>query len=125
MSQGFFRVVRTGDDGTIRRSKATAFGIAGSSLSAKRGRVYKVTFVNKGATAYFAQIHDKATAPIAGDVPIWEDKLAANASVTIFFDEGLFCALGIGLAISTTAELVTLAAANDGVAYAQYTATNP
>lgn len=121
MAQGFFRLFRTTDDGTLKRAKATAFGTAGASVSAKQGRVYKVTFVNKGATAYFAQIHNKATAPIAADVPVWEDKLPANGSVTIFFDEGIFLTLGLGVAISTTAEALTLAAANDAVAYVQYT----
>jgi hypothetical protein len=121
MSQGTFRLARVSDDGTLKRAKAPAFGTAGASLTVKQGRLYRVVFVNKGATAYFAQIHDKAGVPTSADVPIWEDKLPANGSVVIVFDEGLYAKLGIGLAISTTPEQLTLAAANDAVAYAQYT----
>lgn len=125
MSQGFFRLFRTGDDGTLRRSSAAAaFGTAGSSISAKRGRLYKASVVNGGATAYYVQIFDKATAPIAGDTPIWVDRLPANGSCPLQFDEGLYCVNGIGIAISTTPTTLTLAAANDAFATLQYSATN-
>ncbi|AKU96996.1 hypothetical protein AKJ09_03660 [Labilithrix luteola] len=77
--------------------------------------------VNSGATAYFLQIHDKATAPTAGGVPIWEVRLPANGDGAEDFGlAGLYFANGLGLAISTTAGTLTFAAATDAVAYVTY-----
>lgn len=109
------------DDGTLKRKKNTAFGTAGASFTAKQGRLYRVTVHNKSATPYYFQIHDKATAPLAAEVPIWEERLPASTSITFQFDAGLYCALGIGFGLSTTPEALTLAAATDAVVYAQYT----
>ena len=109
------------DDGILKRSGPTVFGTAGANLSVKTGRLYKAVVHNKGAVAYFVQIFSKASAPVANDVPIWEERLPASGSVALQFDFGLYAALGLGIAISTTPALLTLAAANDAVAYAQYT----
>lgn len=108
------------DDGLLKRTKTAAFGTAGTNLSVKQGRLYKATVINTGATAYFVQIFNKATPPANTDVPIWEERLPASGSVPLQFDFGLYAAAGLGIAISTTAGVLTLAAANDAIAYAQY-----
>jgi hypothetical protein len=121
---------RTLDDGTLKRkSQTTAFGTAGISVTAKPGRLYKVRAVNSNATTrYFFQIFDKATAPVNTDVPIWEMDLPAAVATTSRGDcledfglFGLYVALGLGIAISTTKGVLTLAAATDACAYLQYT----
>lgn len=127
MSEGVFGLARVVDDGLLKRSsQTTAFGTAGVSVSAKKGRLYHLRVNNKAAaTKYFVQIFDKATAPVNTNVPIWEGQVAANTDVV--FDFGLFglaVTNGIGIAISTTSGVLTLAAAADGNAYALYTA-NP
>lgn len=122
MSEGVLLLPRNTDKVAPLRSGPTTVGTAGVNISAKPGRVYHVTTVNKTATVYFVQIHDKATAPVAADVPIWEGKLPANGDCDLDFGVcGLYCALGFSVAISTTAGALTLAAANDAVTYAQYT----
>src|SRR5688572_29613785 len=120
MADGVFlspRVADTTDRNSCKQfAQTTAFGTAGVSVSAKAGRVYAITFVNKSSTAYFAQIHSKATAPVATNIPVWEDILPASSSVTIDFGiGGLHVALGIGIAISTTAGVCTMAAGDNAV----------
>lgn len=98
------------------------FGTAGVSVSVKQGRIYHITAVNNAATAYFLQVFDKATAPIAGDLAIWECRLPASLDCDMNFGAlGLYVALGFGLAISTTPRALTLAASNDAYAYAHFT----
>lgn len=127
MSGGVFLLPRTTNEGLMKRlSQTTAFGTAGVSVSVKNGRLYKLRIVNKAAaTKYFAQVFDKATAPVAADVPIWEGQVAAASDVEFNFatDGGLPVANGIGIAISTTAGALTLAGATDATAYGLFTAT--
>lgn len=122
---GVYPEPRTFDEGTLKRSpQTTAFGTAGVSISQKGGRVYKVRFVCKSATAYFAQIHDKTTAPTTNDVPVWEGKLPGNGDLELDFGQfGLPLKNGLGLAISSTGDKVTLAGADDAFAFPLYTAT--
>lgn len=130
MSGQTFGTPRVLDDGTLKRaSKTTSFGTAGVSVTTKPGRLYKIRATNKNATTrYFLQIFDKATAPVATDVPIWELDLPAAVATTSRgdaleeFPMGLYFALGIGIAISTTQGVLTLAAATDATAYTQHTA---
>ena len=103
-------------------ARTTPFGIAGASITAKQGRVYQVRFVNRSATRYFAQIHDRASAPVATNVPVYEASLPASGEVVIDFGlNGLAVSLGIGIAISTTSSVLTLPAADDAVAYGLHT----
>ncbi len=127
MSAGVFlapRIADTTDRNSCKQfARTTGFGTAGVLVSGALGRIYSVTFVNKSATGYFAQIHNKVTAPLATELPIWEDVLGASSSVTIDFGvNGLYCSAGIGIAISTTAGVLTMAAGDNAVAYALYTA---
>lgn len=106
----------------LRRIKTAAFGTAGAVLSPAPGCLYHLSAVNNSATAYFVQIFDKATAPVNGDTPIWEGKLPASLDWSVGFQLfGLYCASGISIAISTTIGSLTLAAANDALAYGRYT----
>lgn len=127
MAEGVFLLPRVVDDGTLKRSsQTTAFGTSAISISTKAGRLYRLRVVNKSAaTKYFAQIHDKATAAINTNVPIWEGQVAGSTDIEFDFGlSGLALALGCSVAISTTAGVLTLAGATDGVAYALYT-SNP
>lgn len=125
MSEGIFVLPRTDATNAFRQVKTAAFGTAGVSISPKNGRIYRIAILNGGATAYTVQLHNKATAPVNGDIPIWERRLPASGELDIDF--GLthpYFATGIGLAISTTTGTLTLAAANDAVAYLLYTTVN-
>ena len=64
---------------------ATGFGTTGVVITNKSGRLYQIQFVNKAATAYFVQIHDKAFAPISTDVPIWESQMAVSSEKFLKF----------------------------------------
>jgi hypothetical protein len=102
-------------DGFKRSTSGTAAGTAGIVVSAKPGRPYRVLVQNGAATAYYVQLFDKATAPVNADVPIWSKRMAASSECEIDLTNinGLQCALGIGLAISSTAGALTLAIATD------------
>lgn len=134
MSEGVWlqpRIVDTTDLSTCKQyAGTTAFGTAGIVLIAKKGRLYRIAFNNSNATtSYYAQLHDKATAPVNTGVPIWEERLEAATATTgrscvmDFGLNGLYFASGISFALSTTKGVLTLAAATDGTAYALYSAT--
>ena len=130
MSEGVFLLPRLTDDQSgvgvavlKRKSITTAFGTAGTNISAKQGRLYKIRLANKAAaTKYYVQLFDKATAPINTDVPIWEGRVAADSEWADDFGlAGLYVVNGIGLAISSTSGVLTLAGSSDATAYALYT----
>ena len=99
------------------RVRSTAkFGTSGVVLLSKPGRLYRLTVTNHAATAYVLMVFDKATAPANSDIPIWRKLLPASGEADINLEEfGTYCALGIGIAISTAAspDTLTLAAAAD------------
>jgi len=124
MSEGVFLDPRnTNNVGLLRSGPSTAFGTAGKSITTKPGNLYQFNALNKSAsTTYYLQIHDKASAPIASDVPIWEQKLAANGDIPTSFQlAGLNFANGIAFALSTTPALLTLAGSDDCVVYTRHT----
>lgn len=96
-------------------SSGTAAGTTGLVISAKPGRFYRGVYENGAATAYYLQIFDKATAPIAGDVPVYEKRLAVSGEVEIDLTNvnGKPCLAGIAIAMSTTPGVLTLAIAQD------------
>jgi hypothetical protein len=118
------RVLATDDRNSCKQfARTTGFGTAGLLVSATKGRLYAVTFVNKSSTAYFAQVHNKATAPLATELPIWEDVLPASGSITLDFGiNGLYCSSGIGLGLSSAGGVLTFALADNATAYAFYAA---
>jgi len=67
-----------------------------------------------GAGTVFAQVFDSATLPADTAVPIWRSSaLAADTQLTLNFgtSEGLYCADGIVVCISTTAAVKTIGGA--------------
>lgn len=126
MSEGVFlapRVADTTDRNSCKQfAQSTAFGTAAVVLTAKAGRLYRLSVVNSGAVRYFVQIHDKATAAVNTNVPIWEQDMPASGGAVVDFAlSGLYFALGCSIAISTTKGVLTLAGATDASAYALYT----
>jgi len=114
--------------GNLTNSGAQAFSTAGKSVTTAPGCLFHLSAVNKSTTTgYFIQIHDKATAPVNSDVPVWEGKLAAGSDWSVGFQGfGLYLVNGLALAISTTAGSLTLdGAATGAVAYARYTKPSP
>lgn len=103
-------------------------GTVGVVVANKPGKLYKLTVTNDNDDiTYVVQVHDKAYAPVATDVPIWERILPYTADgfcdVDLDFGlAGLHCANGLSIAISTTTGVLTLAAADDCTAYALYAA---
>lgn len=102
-------------DAFKRATSGTAAGTTGISISTKPGRFYRGVFQNSSATKYYVQIFDKASAPVNTDVPIYAKTLAANGEVEIDLTNvnGILCTLGIGIAISSTSGVLTLALATD------------
>lgn len=98
-------------------TRLTAVGTTGQVLKAAPGRFYGACAVNKAATAYYLMVFDKATAPVNGDTPRLSKPLPVSGAVTIGPEDmggfSLGCLLGIGVAISTTPDTLTLAASAD------------
>lgn len=103
-------------DNFRRFTTSVPFGIAGVVVAAKPGRLYLATLANSSATlGYWAQVFDSATLPTNGAAPIWVTRIASASSALIDLTEvnGIACVNGISLAISTTPNTLTLAAADD------------
>jgi len=125
MSEGVFlapRIVDTSDQSTCKQFvQATAFGTAGIVVMAKPGRIYKMTVNNSSANRYYVQLHNKATAAVDTEVPIYEQDLPASGVCLIDFGlNGWYFSTGCSLAISTTKSVLTLAAGTDCSAYGLY-----
>lgn len=90
--------------GTV--TKALVKGVA--------GRVRGIYAENANAAARYFQLHNKATAPVATDVPLYSFRIPpAPGFIEIgeeFFGTGSMFTLGIGWAISTTKDTFTDAA---------------
>jgi hypothetical protein len=124
MSEGVFLAPRVAglDQASCKQiQQSTAFGTVGLVINAKPGRFYKLRVLNKSATVYYVQIHNKVTAPVNTEVPIWEFKLPASVDSTEEWGlNGLYCSAGMGIALSSTPSVLTLAVAADGVMYGLY-----
>lgn len=98
-------------------SSGTAAGTAGLVIgtAGKGGRVYRVVAQNGAATGYFLQVFNKATAPVNTDVPIFSRRLPSSGELDVDLASvgGIVCPLGIGIAISSTPGVLTLAVATD------------
>lgn len=126
MSEGVFlapRIADTTDKAScLQFSNPTAFGTAGLVVMAKPGRIYRVTVNNSAATRYFVQLHNKATAAVNTEVPLYEKDLPASGSCEIDFGlNGWYFSTGCSLAISSTKSVLTLALATDCSAFGLYT----
>ena len=125
MAEGIIKIHRAkqvaGVD-PLRYSSSAAEGTAGRVIKASEGKFYRARVEGLSATQYWFMVFDKTTAPVNGDTPIYRHRLNANSgeNVILFEDAGLYCALGIGVAISSTSGTLTLAVANDMLLTAHY-----
>jgi hypothetical protein len=108
----------------FRQQSGAGVGTAGVLVgTAGRGsRLYRLSAVNAGATAYFLQVFNKATVAVNADIPVYVQRLPASSEAIINLAEvgGIVCPLGMSVAISSTAGTLTLAVANDIAAYTAF-----
>ena len=105
---------KNNDNDPKRTSSTAKVGTAGILLKAGEGRLYRLDVVNTAETPYYVMVFDKATAPVNGDTPIWRRLLPESGELVLDLETfGLGCALGIGIAISSTDATLTLAEAAD------------
>lgn len=92
-----------------------------ANIKASTGNVLSAYISNDNAAVRYFQLHNKATAPVATDVPIYSIKVpagTANNPGTLILDDSFFTkagknfATGIGWAISTTLATFTDSATN-------------
>jgi len=82
---------------------------------ASAGRAFKADVISVNASPTFLMVFNKATAPVNSDVPVLRAYVPANGSGSIDLGNyGYLLSAGISVALSTTAGVLTLAAANDG-----------
>lgn len=87
-------------------------------VKATDGNLYAMRFINRNAAVRYAQIHNKGTAPVAGETPLISIEIPAgttNNPGVAYLDSGFFtpsdyCANGISWAVSTTDATFTDAA---------------
>lgn len=93
-----------GDFGTITKAL----------VKSGAGRVRSIYAENANAAARYLLLHDKATAPVATDVPLYSFRIPPSPGFLEigeeFFASGALFLLGIGWAISTTKNAFTDAA---------------
>ena len=109
---------------------ASFFGASNVSVAvavkASSGYLMSVYVNNKNAAVRFLQIHNKASAPVSGDVPVAGgiyEIAAGSATVpaTLILDDAFFgpggmsLGLGIAIGISTTGATFTAATTTDHV----------
>lgn len=117
MSTGIFPIARSNncDNDWSRTVAAAAVGTAGILLKGAPGRLARMRAENISATQYWLMVFSKATAPVNNDVPIYRHRLNANSgeSIDLTGVGGIYGALGLGIAISSTSGVLTLAVAAD------------
>ena len=105
------------NEGTVTKANVKASG----------GRVVGLRVTNANIATRYVSIHNKATAPVATDVPDMYFLLPAGTATvpsvteinsTMFSEAGRNCPLGIGWSIGTTANVFT-----DGGTAADHTIT--
>lgn len=101
-----------------------------ANIKASLGNVLSIYITNDNAAVRYFQLHNKATAPAATDVPIYSFKVPAGTANnpgtlvldnTFFTQAGAHFATGIGWAISTTYGTFTdSATASEHIAFVHY-----
>jgi len=110
---------------TYSWSLYTNLGAANAAfIKASTGNVFSAyCHNNSGAVRYF-QLHNKATIPLAGEVPIFTILVPVGAAIflegSFLGEDGHNFATGIGFAVSTTEATYTAGAAGDGVVHVKY-----
>lgn len=99
-------------------------------IKATPGNVFSVYVTNDNAAVRYLQLHNKATAPAAGEAPLYVFKIpagTANNPGTLTLDEAFFArggahfTTGIGFAVSTTfATFTDSATASEHIINVQY-----
>lgn len=97
---------------TYAPSLATDFGVATkANVKNAAGNVLGVVGTNANGSARWFQLHNKATAPVATEVPLYSFWVAAGGNIVIgsefFIGSGGAFSTGIGWAWSTTAGTFT------------------
>lgn len=112
---------------TYSPSLYTNFGAATkANIKASAGNVFSFSVTNLNAAARYLQLHNKASAPAATDVPLLTFYVPATTGAVIigndfFADAGLNFSTGVGFAISTTAATFTdSATANEHLVQVTY-----
>lgn len=81
--------------------------------------VQALTALNSSGSRAFIQIHNKASAPVATDVPIWSFPVDNNAAIAFgpeaFTPQGLACSNGAWVVWSTVADQLTVPASATGL----------
>lgn len=92
-----------------------------ANVKASTGNVFSIYITNDNAAVRYFQLHNKATAPAATEVPLFSFKVPAGTAnnpgvlelgTEFFGDGGYNFATGIGWAISTTMATFTDSATN-------------
>jgi hypothetical protein len=91
--------------------RSIALSTTGLIVKANQTEVHSITLANTDASdAAFLKIYNKATAPTGSDTPIRTERVAANSTVVMPFNDPLY--LGVGCSIRAT----KLLADNDATA---------
>jgi hypothetical protein len=85
-------------------ARTDGFTTGALNVTAARGRLFSVFFVNASGGNFYVQIFDKASAPGSGDVAIVPPIVIYDGSYGgINFQEGLRFSLGCQVRVATTA----------------------
>ncbi len=110
------------DDGYTLFSDFGASNAA--SVKGSAGNVFSITCYNENAAIHYFQLHNKATAPIATEVPIFSIPVPPSGGVILdesfFSDRGTYFATGIGFAWSSTDATATLGTAGEQTTHIRY-----
>lgn len=99
------------------------------SVKASAGRLKSIRATNANAAVRYLQIHNKASAPAGGDVPLAVYPIPAGTAASpaaielgkdFFLDNGLVLSTGIAVGISTTAATYTAATAAEHTVAGMY-----
>lgn len=99
------------------------------SVKASAGYLKSIQVSSINAGLRYLQIHNKATAPAAADVPVFSFPISAGTATvpsTLSFgredwgDGGYYCSIGVAIGISTTAATFTAATTTDHVVVGVY-----
>lgn len=107
----------------LRYTSAAAEGNAAPvALKASAGRFYRGEVEIITATQYWLMLFDQTASPTNGNTPIYRKRLTANGNtpINLFTDVGLYFAVKMWAAISSTSGTLTYAVANDMLLFAHY-----
>lgn len=123
------RAQNTNDDPKVFSSAGVAVGTAvmavkTDTVNGIKGRLYSLSVLSKTATAYWLMAFDSKAAPVNTAVPLFRVQVPTSAQqmnqpewASLF---GVAFAQGMWLALSSTADTLTLAVANDAHVFAEY-----